>query len=964
MRLSKVIIALIIVVLLNQPVKSSCNAFSLQEFAQSKYFTIEMINPGFGENFISISGLYYTNTQSYPVSLSPSGLHLASININYSINLLDISSGTNIELVSSIGYHSSRFDFLEFSPDGSLIASGGEPPDYTIKLWDVSTGELIHRLVGHTDQVKSVCFSPDGQTLVSGGQDNQVFLWNLATGQGEVLIVDETWITSVVISPTGSLIAAAGWSTKIYIWSFQDQFLRTTISNHTHVIHSLDFSPDGTKLVSGSKDKTVKIWDVSNPDNHLFLHSFTDSTSEIWSVAWSPDPKGNMIAAGTGEPLNANLYLWNATNFMLLVNSSTHIGKVKTVIFSSDATILASSSSDDVIKLWNVAKIAEVDSDTDGMGDDWEEEHDFNNSDYWDRFQDADFDDLINSHEFFWGTNPYNSDSDNDRMMDGWEVKYNLNPLNASDASVDSDGDHLSNLYEFQNKLNPLDPTDAVGDRDRDGMPNTYEGRFGFDPSDPTDAYDDADNDTIPNLIEFCWSLNPLDPTDAGKDKDEDGLPNAWEFAMNLNALNASDALEDSDGDNLTNLLEFYFTSSAIQIDTDNDTMDDYYEWKMGLDPVIDDTLLDKDNDSIPNIWEYLYGLNANDSSDAQQDDDLDGVSNLAEFRGKTNPHDFWSFPLLSLSVVHISFILLLFMGLSISLTMFYYRNQKRKELVNRSKAPDYSIAVHLRSIGYSTYNEYLEAEDQARRLLQKGRELFFSGDLLQAIQLYEETLSIFELHSNDDCITESIYLMARVFMEVGILSKSSSFLRRIPSSPHKGIHSMIQALLAENANNWGEAEELWQKALSFSDLHEAYRLRCQGALLEIEFQSLIRNPTDMAKASFLANLIEWETRCEKEEIPWEQFQAYLLHAKFNFSIYQFEEVDFWYQRCLTITQIAGMQHYYNLVLKEQKDFQQHREQIINLLETERPLSPEEQESLFQEYMQKALKRVQEDIIQ
>ncbi|MHA1978215.1 MAG: hypothetical protein ACW98I_15020, partial [Candidatus Hodarchaeales archaeon] len=309
--------------------------------------------------------------------------------------------------------------------------------------------------------------------------------------------------------------------------------------------------------------------------------------------------------------------------------------------------------------------------------------------------------------------------------------------------------------------------------------------------------------------------------------------------------------------------------------------------------------------------------------------------------------------------VVHISIIILALILASSSTVFIYSRNKKRTQLVNSLKAPNYSTAVNLRSMGYISYEKFLEATQQAQTVLKEGNRLFLSGELLQAIQQYEKALSTFELHHDANLITECLYLMAKVHLEVEILSESSSFLRRIPDSPHKGFYWMIQGLLAEYANNWGEAEKAWRNSLAVSDLNEVYRLRCQGALLAIEFQSLIRNPTDMEKASFLAHLIEWETQCEKQEIPWELCQAYLLHAKFNFAIYQLDEVDPWYQRCLTLALEAGIHHYYDLALKEQKNFQQHKKQIISLFETDRPLSQEEQESLFQEYMQKALESVQ-----
>ena len=68
-----------------------------------------------------------------------------------------------------------------FSPDGRALTSVSW--DDTIRLWDVSTGRLLHTLTGYTGRVYSVAFSPDGRTLASGGDsgqdDNYIYLWDV-----------------------------------------------------------------------------------------------------------------------------------------------------------------------------------------------------------------------------------------------------------------------------------------------------------------------------------------------------------------------------------------------------------------------------------------------------------------------------------------------------------------------------------------------------------------------------------------------------------------------------------------------------------------------------------------------------------------------------------------------------------------------------------------------------------------
>ena len=70
---------------------------------------------------------------------------------------------------------------VSFSPDGTKFASGSD--DKTVKLWDVTSGECLKTLEGHSWTVTSVSFSPDGTKVASGSNDNTVKLWDVTSGE-------------------------------------------------------------------------------------------------------------------------------------------------------------------------------------------------------------------------------------------------------------------------------------------------------------------------------------------------------------------------------------------------------------------------------------------------------------------------------------------------------------------------------------------------------------------------------------------------------------------------------------------------------------------------------------------------------------------------------------------------------------------------------------------------------------
>ena len=116
---------------------------------------------------------------------------------------------------------------------------------------------------------------------------------------------------------------------------------------HPYGVTSVAFSPDGTRLLSGSDDKTLKLWDAATG---ALLRTFEGHSDQVRSVAFSPD--GTRLLSGSDD---RTLKLWDAATGALLRTLEGHSDHVRAVAFSPDGTRLLSGSDDRTLKLWDAA---------------------------------------------------------------------------------------------------------------------------------------------------------------------------------------------------------------------------------------------------------------------------------------------------------------------------------------------------------------------------------------------------------------------------------------------------------------------------------------------------------------------------------------------------------------------------------------------------------------------------------
>jgi WD40 repeat protein len=190
---------------------------------------------------------------------------------------------------------------LAFHPDGNQVATVGSE-EQVIKIWDGQTGKLVTELKGHNGGVYAVAYHPGGTCLASSSQDDTIRVWDTRTWQTTVTIGDTgtgTWC--LAFTPDGRLAATVGG--RVLSWDPKTGKGGTTLAASLpsgapprpspawgYGASCLAFSADGKLLVTGSQDRTVRLWDPATSEGR----PVSPGSGAIQRVAGSPD--GRRIA--------------------------------------------------------------------------------------------------------------------------------------------------------------------------------------------------------------------------------------------------------------------------------------------------------------------------------------------------------------------------------------------------------------------------------------------------------------------------------------------------------------------------------------------------------------------------------------------------------------------------------------------------------------------------------------------
>ncbi|KAF3925107.1 hypothetical protein AA313_de0210003 [Arthrobotrys entomopaga] len=321
------------------------------------------------------------------VRFSQDGKYLAT-GCNRSAQIFDVQSGHKVTVLQDETVDRGGDLYIRsvcFSPDGYFLATGAE--DKQIRVWDIKSRKIKHHFRGHEQDIYSLDFSKNGRYIASGSGDKTVRIWDMENpNQTPLAFTIEDGVTTVAISPDSRLVAAGSLDKCIRIWEISTGRLVERLEGsdrppqpdsadvvpgteppqepphepnegHRDSVYSVAFTANGAGLISGSLDKTVKMWTLSSATGMQSgaakleprVKTFEGHEDFVLSVAQTPDSYGPWVISGSKD---RRVQFWDPRTNQTLLMLQGHKNSVISVAPSPVGKLFATGSGDYKARIW------------------------------------------------------------------------------------------------------------------------------------------------------------------------------------------------------------------------------------------------------------------------------------------------------------------------------------------------------------------------------------------------------------------------------------------------------------------------------------------------------------------------------------------------------------------------------------------------------------------------------------
>jgi len=228
------------------------------------------------------------------LSMSADGRYLLSGGADGTARLWETETGLYAAVLRE--YSDVGITAVSLSGDGKLAVLGG---NHVLSLWDVKGEKRLRsfdrKALPPDFVVISVALSGDGRLALSGTDDHLLRLWDVSTGQCVRTMSGHTsYDLSVHCDTAGRLGASGSRDSTVRLWDLNGGSCTRTLTGHRLTVHSVRLSEDGRRVLSGAQDSTVRLWDATTG---RCVHTFEGHDGNAWMVSFG---KSDTMAASAG----------------------------------------------------------------------------------------------------------------------------------------------------------------------------------------------------------------------------------------------------------------------------------------------------------------------------------------------------------------------------------------------------------------------------------------------------------------------------------------------------------------------------------------------------------------------------------------------------------------------------------------------------------------------------------------
>ncbi|TMJ71108.1 MAG: cytochrome C [Alphaproteobacteria bacterium] len=242
--------------------------------------------------------------------------------------------------------HAGAVNAVAFVPGSKLALAAGD--DGTVALWDLETGKLAHRFLGHEAKIVGLAVSADGKWAASASWDRTARLWDLAKREpGPVLSGHQGPVNAVAFSADGSRVYSASADGTIGLWSSADGSFQRPLYRHGWGINVLARLPGGERLIFGGLNGSVAVVDGETGTTVMELPAH-----ERPVLALTVLERPGVIATGGGDGV---IRVLRSADGSPIEEYRNPYGPVWALAFIADGTALYYGGLDDFATLWRIA---------------------------------------------------------------------------------------------------------------------------------------------------------------------------------------------------------------------------------------------------------------------------------------------------------------------------------------------------------------------------------------------------------------------------------------------------------------------------------------------------------------------------------------------------------------------------------------------------------------------------------